>query len=279
MSGKQKSKNRIIICVVAVVVLIAAGAAAFLFLMPNSVEGDWELVVNPEVAKATPDEAQTAQKVYYSFSKPGEYGDGKYKTFYDSGIEEGNYKLSEKDGQKMIDMGTGELVYTITGSKLFGGATLTITYPETTDQQTGQKTEAQDYIFKTATAPKYEKGSYASYETDKKLTGAWITDERTLSYAVNELSYTETVKFNDSGIMTIRYESKDLALDRVMYYAYTVKDGKLTFSPVTDKDTKYTVSYSFDKNGNLKFTEDKTSASIFADAFFSDATYKMSESK
>ena len=79
--------------------------------------------------------------------------------------------------------------------------------------------------------------------------------------------------------MTIRYKSADLALNRVMYYAYTVSDRKLTFSPVTDKDTKYTVSYGFDKNGNLKFTEDKTSASIFADAFFSDVTYKKSESK
>ena len=274
----MSNKKRVIICAAVIAILIAVGVSAFLFLTPNSVEGDWELVVNPEIAKATPDEAQNTQKVYYSFSKPGEYGDGKYKTFYDSGVEEGDYKLSEKDGQKMIDMGTGDLVYTISGSKLFGGATLTITYPETTDRQTGQKTGPQDYIFKTATAPDYEKEHYDSYQTDLELTGKWVTDERTLSYSAAELSYTETVKINNSSIMTIRYESKDLALDRVMYYAYTVSDGKLTFSPVTDKDTKYTVSYTFDKNGNLKFTEDKTSASIFADAFFSDVTYKKSES-
>ena len=275
----MSNKKRIIICAAVIAILIAAGAAAFLFLAPNSVEGDWELVVNPEIAKATLDEAQSTQKVYYSFRKPGEYGDGKYKTIYDSGIEEGNYKLSEKDGQKLIDMGTGELVYTISGSKLLGGATLTITYPETTDQQTGQKTPAQDYVFKTAKAPEYEKESYEAFETDKKLKCEWVTDERTLSYSATELSYTETVKFNDSGIMTIRYKSAELALDRVMYYAYTVKDGKLTFSSVTDKDTKNTVFYGFDKNGNLKFTGDKTSSSIFADAIFSDVTYKKSESK
>ena len=275
----MRNKKRIIICAAVIAILIAVGVSAFLFLTPNSIEGDWELVVNPEIAKATPDEAQSTQKVYYSFSKPGEYGDGKYKTFYDSGVEEGDYKLSEKGGERFIDMGTGDCAYTIEGSKLFGGATLTITYPETTDRQTGQKTEPQDYIFKTAKAPEYEKESYEAFETDKKLMGEWVTDERTLSYSATELSYTETVKINNSGIMTIRYESKDLVLDRVMYYAYTVSDGKLTFSPVTDKDTKYTVSYTFDKNGNLKFTEDKTSASIFADAFFSDVTYKMSGSK
>lgn len=277
MKEKQNNKKRIIICLVIIAVLIAAGAAAVIFLTPNSVEGDWELVVNPEVAKATPDEAQSTQKVYYSFGKPGEYGDGKYKTFYDGGVEEGDYKLSEKDGKKMIDMGTGELVYTISGSNLFGGATLTITYPETTDQQTGQKTEAQDYIFKTAKAPDYEKESYASFETDKALTGKWMTKERTLAYFTSDLSYTETVEFKDNGIMTIHYESKDLALDRVMYYAYTAKDGALTFSLVTDKETKYKASYETGKDGNLKFTDDKTTASIFSDAFFSDVTYQRAE--
>ncbi len=79
MKEKQNNKKRIIICLVIIAVLIAAGAAAVIFITPNSVEGDWELVVNPEVAKATPDEAQSTQKVYYSFGKPGEYGDGKYK--------------------------------------------------------------------------------------------------------------------------------------------------------------------------------------------------------
>ena len=271
------NKKRIIICAVIIAVLTALGAAAFVFLAPNLLEGDWELVVNPEVAKATIDEAESEQKVYYSFGKPGEYGDGKYKTFYDGGVEEGDYKLSEKDGKKTINMGTGELAYTIEGSKLFGGATLTIIYPETTDGQTGQTTEAQDYIFKTAKAPDYEKECYASFETDKALTGKWTTKERTLSYFTSDLSYTETVAFKDNGIMTIHYESKELALDRVMYYAYTAKDGGLIFSPVTDKETTYTVAYEPGREGELRFTDDRTTASIFADAFFSDVTYQRAE--
>ena len=113
--------------------------------------------------------------------------------------------------------------------------------------------------------------------------GEWATNERTLSYYVYELSYKETVEFKDNGIMTIHYESADLALDRVLYYAYTTEDDALTFSLVTDKDTEYTVLYSFDDNGNLRFINDDTSASIFADSFFSDVTYypsdKLPESK
>lgn len=231
------------------------------------------MVVNPEITKATPDEVENSEKVFYTFSKPGEYGDGVYKTYFDGGIEEGEYKLSEKDSKKLINLGTEDLEYKIIGSKLFGNAKLTITYPEHTDDQTGQKSPAQDYVFAQAKAPEYEKESYNSFETDEALVAEWISNERTLSYYVNELSYTETVKFYDNGIMTIHYESADLALDRYMYYAYTVKDGELTFSLVTDKETQYTVSYGFDKNGNLKFTEDNTSSSIFADAFFSDVTY------
>ena len=55
------NKKRIIICAVIIAVLTALGAAAFVFLAPISIEGDWELVVNPEVAKATIDEAESAK--------------------------------------------------------------------------------------------------------------------------------------------------------------------------------------------------------------------------
>ena len=273
MKENSNKKKRIIMIAAIAAVLVVAGVALYAFLAPKTIEGDWELVVNPEITKATPDEAEDGDKVYYSFSKPGEYGDGTYKTIYDSGIEEGAYKLSEKDGKKFINMGTEDLEYSITGSKLFGSAKLTITYPQQTDDETGQSTPAQDYVFAQAKAPDYEKESYASYKTDDQLIGEWMTNERTLSYYVYELSYTETVKFNDKGIMTIHYESSDLALDRVLYYAYTADNDTLTFSLVTDKDTQYTVGYGFDKDGNLKFTEDTTDSSIFADAFFSDVTY------
>lgn len=68
-------------------------------------------------------------------------------------------------------------------------------------------------------------------------------------------------------------------LDRYMYYAYTAKNGRLEFSLVTDKETKYTVSYKTEDGKSLKFTNDKTTSSIFADEVFSDVTYLAENSK
>lgn len=268
----MKSKKSAIITAV-VVALIAVGAVVFLFLAPSTLSGDWQLVENPEITKASPDEASTAGDVFYSFGSAGEYGDGEYKTFFEGGVEQGSYKLSEKQGKKLINLGTEDLEYKISGSTLFGNATLTITYPERTDEQTGAKTPAQDYVFEQAKAPDYGKESYDLYKTDEALVSGWKTTERKLTYFTEELSYTETVEFLENGIMTIHYESKDLALDRYMYYAYSAENGKLIFSVVTDKDKKYTVTYGFEKNGSLKFRGDKTQCSIFSDAVFSDVAY------
>ena len=274
MEKKKIPKRRIaIIAVIAAVVLIAAGVLLYGFLAPQKITGDWELVVNPEISRATPDEVEDSDRVYYSFSEPDSNGEGTYKTFFDSGVEEGKYALSEKGSKKFINMGTEDLEYTITGSKLFGSSKLTITFPEQKDEETGVTTPAQDYVFVREKSPEYEKESYRSFQTDTALSGEWKTDERTLSYYVYDLSYTQTVGFSDSGVMTIHYESADLVLDRVMYYAYTAEGGELTFSPVTDKETKYTVPYRIDGSGNLLFTDDNTSASIFADEFFGDVTY------
>ena len=238
---------------------------------PQTISGDWKMIVNPEITNSVSDEVNGSQKVYYSFSEPGKYGDGKYKTIFDGGIEEGEYKLSEKDGKSYINMGTEDLEYKIMDSKL------TITYPESSDEQTGEEIPAEDYVFSRAKAPEYENESYESFETDKSLIAEWVTEERTLSYYTNELSYTETVEFLESGVMIIKYYSEDLLLDRYMYYSYTTEDNILSFSLVTDKETRYKVSYTLDKDGNLKFENDETSSSIFADAFFSDVTYYHKE--
>lgn len=233
---------------------------------PRTISGDWEMTANPEIDNSASDE-----KIYYTFSKPGKYGDGKYKTIFDGGIEEGEYKLSEKDGKSYINMGTEELEYKLKGSEL------TITYPESFDEQTGEEIPSADYVFARAKAPEYENEAYESFETDKDLIAEWVTEERTLSYYTNELSYTETIEFLENGVMIIKYYSEDLLLDRDMYYAYTIEENRLVFSIVTDKETKYSVSYSLDKDGNLKFENDETSSSIFADAFFSDVTYYYKE--
>ena len=277
MKEKSIHKKRVVIAVIIAVVLIVSGVVVYSFLAPKSIVGDWELIVNPEITTATPDEVQNSDNAYYTFDESEKNGSGVYKIYYDGGVEEGKYKLSEKDGKKYVNLGTEELEYKITGSKLFGGVGLTIIYPEYADEQTGQTTPAQEYIFVQAKAPEYENESYDTFETDKALETEWVTNERFVSYYDYKLSYTETVRFNDNGIMTIHYESADLALDRYMYYAYTAEDGALTFSLVTDKETQYTVYYGFDEDGNLNFVEEKAPTSIFADAFFSDVTYYASD--
>ena len=270
MKVKLSNKKIIIsIAVAAVLVLIAVFIIFRAFGGNQAINGDWELVVNPEKTDAQ----ENAGKAYYTFSKPGEHGDGEYKTIFDGGVEEGAYRLSENDGKRYIYLGTVDLEYSIKRQGIFGNTTLTITYPAQSDEETGEITPAQDYVFIRSKAPDYEKEAFSSFETDEVLIGEWATKERTLSYLVNEVSYIQTVHFNDNGIMTIRYESVDLMLDRIMYYAYTARDGLLTFSLVTDKQTKYTVSYEVNSDGNLIFTQDDTSGSIFADAFFSDVTY------
>lgn len=275
VSKKKRKITPIILILILTVIVI--GIVVFSFITSKTLDGAWELVENPEIEKSTSDEVKDSDRVYYTFSKSTDYGNGTYKTYFNGGVEEGEYKLSKKNGKKLINLGTKDLEFKITGSRIFGNAKLTIIYPEYTDEQTGEKHSAENYIFVQAKNPKYEEQSYSKFEIDNSLINKWITNERNLSYYGYELSYTETVEFFDNGIMTIHYYSDDLAVDRYMYYAYTTKDNNLTFSLITDKETKYTVDYQFDNKGNLKFTDDTTEASIFADAFFSDFTYYKSE--
>ena len=277
---EQKSGRKKLYIIIAVVfVLIVSAVVGALCVIPKSIKGDWELTVNPEIASATPDEVEDSDRVYYTFSKPSKFGDGTYKTYNDGGVEEGSYKLSEKNSKKLINLGTEDLEYKITGLKFLGNAKLTITYPEYTNEETGESTPAQDYVFEQAKAPDYEKMSFGDdqFEIDEKLIGKWVTNERTLEYYMYELPYTQTVHFFDNGVFTIRYQSEDLALDRYMYYAYSVNERELSFRLVTSEDDLYSVSYDFDENGNLTFTDDSTNGSIFADAFFSTVTYYTPE--
>lgn len=276
LKPKRKKLDGIIIAIASL--LIVCGAVVLIsFFSPKTVEGSWELVVNPEITQATDDQIEEKDRVYYVFEEPNQYGQGKYKTMFNAGVEQYEYELSEENSVEKINLGSDNLEYKITGSKLLRTAKMTIILPAYTNEETGQKQEAQEYVFRQKKAPDYSKESYSDFETDSKLIGEWATNERTLSYYMYSLSYVETVNIGDNGIMTIHYESEDLALDRYMYYAYTAKDNVLTFSLVTDKETKYTVKYGFDEDGNLKFTEDTTSESIFADAFFSDFVYYTPE--
>lgn len=266
-------KKKLVIIVIVAVFIVAGVVIGGSFIVPKTIKGAWELTVNPEVMVATPDEVDDSDRVYYVFDKPDKYGKGQWHICYQGGIEYYEYALLEEEGVEKINLGSENLEYKITGSKLLGNAKVSLIYPEYTDESTGVTYEAQEYVLEQAKAPQYEKSAYKDYEVDKLLVGEWATNERSLAYMYYSFYYTETVSVKDNGVMTIHYESEDLGLDRYMYYAYTAKDGKLTFSLVTDKDTEYTVSYTFDENGRLKFIDDTTSASIFADAFFGDVTY------
>ncbi|MCM1222101.1 MAG: hypothetical protein NC548_47290 [Lachnospiraceae bacterium] len=158
-----RNKKAKLIWIVAIAFALIIGILVTCSVIMNAsrtISGDWEMTVNPEITGDSP-------KVYYTFSKPGKYGDGTYKTFFDGGIESGEYKLSEKDGKSYINMGTVDLEYKINGSEL------TITYPDYYDEQIGD-----DYIFSRAKAPEYENEAYESFETDKELIAEWVTEER-----------------------------------------------------------------------------------------------------
>ncbi|MBE6825105.1 MAG: hypothetical protein E7513_07155 [Ruminococcaceae bacterium] len=267
------NKKKLTILIIVAVLLVALIVIVVSFITPKSITGAWELIENPEVIQATDDQIEESDRVYYIFEKSDKFGKGEWATYYDGGVEYYEYELSQDDGTDKVNLGSVDLEYKFSGSKLLGNAQLTLIYPEYTDESTGETVEAQEYVLTQAREPKYSKESFDDYETDDLLIGEWATNERTLSYFYYTLSYVETVEFNDNGVMTIHYESEDLALDRYMYYAYTAKDSKLTFSLVTDKETEYTVAYEFDDNGNLKFINDTTQNSIFADQFFGDVIF------
>jgi len=275
--GLSKNKLILLISVLLGIVLLGSGVIGASFIIPKSITGAWQLVVNPEVAAATDDEVPESERVYYVFDKADRYGRGEYRLCYQGGVEYLEYELMEKDSVKKVNLGAEDMEYIITGSKLLNNAKLTLVYPGYTDENTGETYEAQKYIFVQAKNPLYEKASYKDYEVDKKLVGEWVNNQRSLSYYYYAFYYTQTVDIKDNGVMVIRYESEDLGLDRYIYYSYTAKDNELTFSLVTDKESKYTVAYEFDENGNLKFIDDTTTASIFADAFFGDFTFYTPE--
>lgn len=283
LTAENIGKKKIVL--IATIVLLIAVVVTASILIPKTlkkfaddtdISGAWELIENPELTAST-DEAGNRENPYYVFDAPDKYGRGDYYTCYQGGIEHFKYELLEEDSVEKINLGTENMEYKITGSKRRGDAKLTIIYPEHTDEMTGLKTEATEYVFVQAENPDYEDQSFEKFTLDKSLFGNWINKERTLAYYQYTYTYEQSVEFKDNGIMIIHYKSADLMLDRYMYYAYTVNESKLTFGPVTDKDIKYTVSYGFDENGNLKFSGDTTTGSIFADAFFGEFTFYTAE--
>ncbi len=107
MKRRLSRKKKVILIAVGVFALSVSIIVVSLSVKEKSqtISGDWEMIVNPEIAETTSEDVNTSQKVYYNFSEPGKYGDGTYKTIFDGGIETGEYKLSEKDGKSYIDMG------------------------------------------------------------------------------------------------------------------------------------------------------------------------------
>ncbi len=276
--GFLKNKVSVAVSVVLSVVLLAAVVIGVSFIVPRNITGAWELVVNPEVKAATADEIPESEKVYYVFDEPDRYGRGDIRLCYQGGVENLNYELLEEKGVEKINLGAEDMEYKISGSKLFGNAELTLVYPEYKDEETGTTYEAQKYIFAQTKDPRYEKESYKDFEIDNTIIGEkYTSNQRSLPYFYYEIPYVETVEFTKDGVMIINYQSDELFINRYMYYAYTAEDSELTFSPVIDKETKYTVTYELDAEGNLKFINDTTSGSIFEDAFFGNFTFYTAE--
>lgn len=278
--SKARLKNRrmiFLLIAVGFIVLVAGLVTGGSFLVPKNITGTWELVVNPELPVSTADEIPESEKVYYVFDKADQYGRGECRLCYQGGVEILEYQLIQKDGVQKINLGALDMEYRISGSKLIKNAVLTLIYPEYTDEDTGNHFEAQEYIFEQAEYPAYEKSSYKDYKIDNKLINKWTNNQRSLEYYYYSIPYVETLEFTENGVMIIRYESADLGLDRYMYYAYSAEDSELTFSLVTDKESKYNVSYEFDDNGNLRFINDTTAGSVFADAFFGEYTFYTAE--
>lgn len=273
---KQCKKKLIIILSVILVVLTAVGITLYFYLSKRTFTGAWELTVNPEVTQSTADEVPESEKAYYVFDEPNKYGEGSYRTYYGGGVEHFTYELLEEDGVDKINLGSVNLEYKITGSRLFGSAKIELIYPEQIDESTGEKIESIVYVLEQAGAPDYE-SSYDDFQTDSSLLNKWTSNERTVPYYYYEIPYVQSIEFKDSGIMVVHYKSEDLALDRYMYYAYSANNGELTFSVVTDKETKYTATYDFDAEGNIIFSDDTSVSAVFGDNIFGCFTYYTEE--
>lgn len=287
LSSFFKGKRKLVFLIILRIALLLAGIIIALCVLPknnaetalpesteNSISGAWELVVNPELPEKAQGETAEEDRVYYVFDEPDKYCRGQYYTCYQGGVEYYDYELLMEDSVEKINLGTENLEIRLSGSKTEGTAKMVLILPAYTDEITSTEYEASEYVFEQAESPEYDKEAFDEFEVDEALLSEkWISNERTLPYYHYEIPYKQTVEIKDNGVMLIRYESEELFLDRYMYYSYTAKDSELTFALVTNKDIKYTVSYEFDENGNLRFTDDTTSASMFADAFFGEFTF------
>lgn len=275
--NKKKVNVKLLIAISSAVLVVLVIGALFLFaprvMMPKSaLKGTWEMTVNPDRISDENTELKESDRTYYEFTKVDKDGKGLWKSFSNGCVEEGEFVVFKKNGKRYINLGGDDLEYTIEGNSNFKKAKLTLVYPGFSDPSTGQVVAPSTYVLEQAANPEYDKKTYENYSVSSELIGDWKTNERGLVYFTDSIPYNQTVTFKENGIMNIRYETEGLNI--LSYYAYTVKDNKLTFSLVTDRETKYTIEYSFDESGNLKFNDTTTTQSpMFGDAFFGDYTY------
>lgn len=255
---------------VAICVFLAALLAfgAYYIFGAKTITGTWIYTVEGQ-STSTADEAESIDQ-YYVFESADSDGNGKLYTYCDGAEQCSDYTVTSDGDKKILKLGNSELTYEIEGIKLFGNATLKLTMPEQTDQTTGQKTEEQVIELAQGKEPDYENQSMDSYNTDDKLTGVWEADRSSLYYGYYLVEYTEKITIMDNGVLKINYNNEEMGLNNTIYYAYTVKNGKMTIQRVTSDD-KDTVEYTV-KDGKLTFV-DKTANSMFYDQVFGDVTY------
>ena len=254
---------------VAICVFLAALLAfgAYYIFGAKTITGTWIYTIENQTA--SPDEVDSVEQ-YYVFESADSNGSGKLYTYYDGAEQSSDYTVTSDGDKKILNLGNSEFTYEIEGIKLFGNATLKLTMPGQTDPTTGQTTEEQTIELVQGKSPDYEDQSMDNYNTDDKLIGTWEADRSSLYYGYYLVEYTEKITIMDSGVLKISYENEELGLSNAVYYAYTVKNGKLTIQRVTSDD-KDTVEYTV-KDGKLTFV-DKTANSMFYDQVFGDVTY------
>ena len=63
---RKKNRKIALLCIAAFVVFVVV-CVVLSFLFPKSIKGSWELVENPEVVQASPDQIEDADRVFYTF--------------------------------------------------------------------------------------------------------------------------------------------------------------------------------------------------------------------
>lgn len=264
----------IAICVF-LVALIAFGV--YWIFGSKTITGTWVREVENTTSTTSTDDEVSKISVYYTFEKVDSEGKGEYKMSVEGEESVGEYQLSTSGDKKIITIGSSDLVYEVTGVKLFGNAKLSLTQEAYTDESTGQEVSEQTIDMTQDKDPDFGNMSMDNYKVVDDIVGKWDTDYK-ISYYYGMYELDCDVEIKDNGVLLVHASNSDIGLDSTYYYAYSAEKGKITIKGVTDDDkNKETISYTY-KDGILTFT-DKDNKTIFGESTLGSAQYYKSGEK